>query len=176
MKSTRILSLGSSLKLRRICVVCACVCARVNRRLWGTAAETSGARGMFRNAPGYSVASNIRSEVAPGADPDEPGPGFYKVSGKEIQDVVKNRAATTKFGKDTNRSTFMTMLPYPGPGTYDQHIPQSQKAGAFRSHQPHLHSVLVHKTTRAHSLLTPTTFTCTSKLVRPSVLSRSPPS
>jgi hypothetical protein len=42
------------------------------------AAETSGARGMFRNPPGYSVASNIRSEVAPGADPDEPGPGFYQ--------------------------------------------------------------------------------------------------
>ena len=92
------------------------------------AAETSGARGMFSRMPSYSVASNIRSDpVAAGADPDEPGPGFYKVNGKEIQDLVKPRAGVTKFGKDTNRSTFMTTLPYPGPGTYDQHIPQSQK-------------------------------------------------
>jgi hypothetical protein len=75
-----------------------------------------------------SVASNIRSSVTGNAaDPDEPGPGFYKVDGKDMQDLVRTRAATAKFGKDTNRSTFMTILPFPGPGTYDQHIPQSQK-------------------------------------------------
>lgn len=80
-----------------------------------------------KNAPGYTMASNIRSQVAPGADPDEPGPGFYKVNGKEIQDLVRTRAASAEFGKDTNRSSFMTVLPFPGPGAYDQRIPQSQK-------------------------------------------------
>jgi hypothetical protein len=38
--------------------------------------------------PAYSVASNIRSDVAAGTDPDEPGPGFYTVNGKDIQDKV----------------------------------------------------------------------------------------
>ena len=40
---------------------------------------------------------------------------------------MKSKAAMVKFGTDTNRSTFMTILPVPGPGTYDQHIPRSQK-------------------------------------------------
>ena len=77
--------------------------------------------------PAYSVASNIRSDVAAGTDPDEPGPGFYTVNGKDIQDKVRNRAASTKFGKDTNRTSFMPMLPVPGPGTYDQHLPTHQR-------------------------------------------------
>ena len=84
--------------------------------------ESSGGKGPFSNPPAYSVASCIRSDVAPGAEAT-PGPGTYETStGLAKCDVRKPIAPAYRFGKDSDRSSFLPrhVASNPGPGEYDR--------------------------------------------------------
>mmetsp|Transcript_2655 Transcript_2655/g.3003 ORF Transcript_2655/g.3003 Transcript_2655/m.3003 type:complete len:625 (-) Transcript_2655:337-2211(-) len=81
-------------------------------------AELSGGGGMYTAGPTYSVSSCLRTSIVT-ADPDEPAPGAYETDkGIASQDIRKRRAPSSKFGKCTNRSSFMAAPNTPGPGNY----------------------------------------------------------
>jgi len=78
--------------------------------------------GHHRAAPAYSMASGstCRHDVAPPHSAEEPGPGQYPVTfGFQVADPRKCEAPKTKFGRDTNRTSFLALPPdTPGPGQY----------------------------------------------------------
>jgi len=101
--------------------------------------ESTGGRGPFNNPPSFSVASCIRSEVAPPASGVSPGPAAYEVStGLSKPDMRKKAAPAFHFGKDTDRSSFLSrhVARNPGPGEYDRVVDRKGNANIDRPLSP----------------------------------------